>query len=195
MSSGRDVPGRDTGTLRALAHPTRLAVLDLLRTHDSLTASACAELLGLSPKTCSYHLHVLARHDLVVAVGGSGARERPWRRSYEELPVKLDDASRDGDEPWQQAAGALLRTGLSHNYSTLLNAVEGRGSWDASWQAAATIHSRTVSMSAEQLQTWGAAVEQVTRAAVAAAADDPSADQRPVRLALYGLPERTAFPR
>lgn len=176
-----------------MAHPTRLAVLDLLRTYDSLTASACAKLLGLSPKTCSYHLHVLARHDLVVPVGVSGARERPWRRSYEELPVKLDDVSRAGDAQWQQVTDALLRTGLSHSYGTLLSAVEDRGSWDAGWQAAATVHSRTVAMSAEQLQTWGAAVERVTRAAVAAAANDPSADQRPVRLALYGLPERTVF--
>ncbi len=192
MSSGSDVSQNGVAALRALAHPTRLALLDLLRTHDTLTASASAQLLGLSPKTCSYHLHVLAGHDLVVPAtdAAPGQREYPWRRAYDELPVHLNDLSGKQDPQRQQAVDALLRTGLSHNYGTLLRAVDGRGSWDSGWLAAATVHSRTVLMSAEQLQAWGEAVERATREAVAAAVANRSPDQHPVRLALYGLPER-----
>ena len=54
--------------LRALAHPARLDLLDLLRVHERLTAAECARLLGTSTKSCSYHLGILAgRRD-----GGQG---------------------------------------------------------------------------------------------------------------------------
>ena len=40
MSSGTTVSVSDVAAMRALAHPTRLDLLDLLRTHESLTAPA-----------------------------------------------------------------------------------------------------------------------------------------------------------
>jgi DNA-binding transcriptional ArsR family regulator len=72
----------DAAGLRALAHPVRLELLDLLRSHDALTATECAELIGSSPKSCSYHLRYLARHGLVqeVPAARGDARERHWRR-------------------------------------------------------------------------------------------------------------------
>jgi DNA-binding transcriptional ArsR family regulator len=72
----------DAAGLRALAHPARLELLDLLRSHDALTATECAELIGSSPKSCSYHLRYLGRHGLVqeVPAARGDARERHWRR-------------------------------------------------------------------------------------------------------------------
>lgn len=40
-------------------------------------------------------------------------------------------------------------------------------------------------MTPEQLRRWGLAVEQVTREHLA----HPDADQRPIRLVLYGVPQ------
>jgi Helix-turn-helix domain len=45
------------------------------------TATECAEIAGLSPSACSYHLRTLARHGFVEEDRASAAdgRERPWR--------------------------------------------------------------------------------------------------------------------
>ncbi|MEO3926913.1 helix-turn-helix domain-containing protein [Micromonosporaceae bacterium B7E4] len=197
MSSGTDVPKPGVAALRALAHPTRLAILDLLRTHDSLTATQCGELLGLSAKTCSYHLRLLARHDLIRVAPGTGAnqREHPWRRAFDELQAPLTDADTTGDQQWHDAADGLLETGLQHNYGLLLRAIGERRSWSQQWQAAMTVHTRTAAMTAEQLQAWGVAVEQVTREHLGNAAAHPSDKQRPVRLVLYGLPHPAPRPQ
>src|SRR5215475_15249495 len=69
----------ELAALRATAHPTRRAILDLLGEHTTLTASECARLLGVSPKACSYHLSVLADQHLIAEVPAPG-RNRPWRR-------------------------------------------------------------------------------------------------------------------
>lgn len=66
--------------MRALAHPARLAVLEALGEGEELTATACAELTGLTPSAMSYHLRALEKWGFVErADGGEDGRERPWR--------------------------------------------------------------------------------------------------------------------
>src|SRR3954449_6627725 len=65
--------------MRALAHPTRLALLDHLHAVEQATATECAEAVGDSPSSCSYHLRALARWKFVEEAGGGLGRERPWR--------------------------------------------------------------------------------------------------------------------
>jgi DNA-binding transcriptional ArsR family regulator len=65
--------------MRALAHPTRLSLLDHLHDVDQATATECAAAVGDSPSSCSYHLRALARWGFVEAATGGVGRERPWR--------------------------------------------------------------------------------------------------------------------
>lgn len=68
--------------LRALAHPLRIRILDLLPSHGPLTASKLGEIVGESSGSTSYHLRQLAKHGLVREVEGKGtARERWWERT------------------------------------------------------------------------------------------------------------------
>lgn len=70
----------DPRAIRALAHPARLTVLDLLAGGRQLTATACAEAAGLSPSAMSYHLRALEKWGFVERVAGSAdGRERPWQ--------------------------------------------------------------------------------------------------------------------
>jgi DNA-binding transcriptional ArsR family regulator len=71
----------DPRALRALAHPARLAILQHLVLDGPATATECAEVAGLSPSACSYHLRELARYGFVEEDLSSGAdrRHRPWR--------------------------------------------------------------------------------------------------------------------
>src|ERR1700734_766096 len=69
----------DARTMRALAHPTRLALLALLRREGELTASRAAELLDDSPGNMSWHLQTLAKYGFVEETGEGRGRSRPWR--------------------------------------------------------------------------------------------------------------------
>ena len=69
----------DPRAMRALAHPRRLDLLELLFAEGPLTASECAERVGDSPASCSYHLRQLARWGFVEETGEGTGRQRPWR--------------------------------------------------------------------------------------------------------------------
>jgi Helix-turn-helix domain len=68
----------DAKAMRALAHPVRVALLDLFGYHDTLTATQASELLGESPANCAFHLRTLAKYGFVREAGGGRGRERPW---------------------------------------------------------------------------------------------------------------------
>jgi len=70
---------RDPRELRALTHPVRLALLEVLNLHEALTATEAGELIGESPTTCSFHLRQLAKYGFVEEAGGAPGRRRPWR--------------------------------------------------------------------------------------------------------------------
>ena len=76
----------DSGALKALAHPLRVRILDLIATRGPQTASSLAALLGETSGATSYHLRALAAHDLIREVPDRGtARERWWERPRGQL--------------------------------------------------------------------------------------------------------------
>ncbi|GAB3598855.1 ArsR/SmtB family transcription factor [Microbacterium tumbae] len=69
----------DAGALKALAHPLRVRIYDLLSQRGPQTSSTLAKLIGETSGATSYHLRALASHDLIREVPGRGtARERWW---------------------------------------------------------------------------------------------------------------------
>jgi DNA-binding transcriptional ArsR family regulator len=173
--------------LRALAHPARLDLLDLLRVHEKLTAAECGRLLGTSTKSCSYHLAVLAGQGLVARAAEASAdgRERPWRRVADEIdtpPNPDNDADR-------QARTAAMHVTAQRDLELFTAFLERELDDPPEWRAAITVHTRAAVMSAEQLTEWGLAVEAVTREHVARARHSPPAGARPVRLSIRGFPQ------
>ncbi len=69
----------DPRAIRALAHPIRLELLAALGA-GPLTATQCAERVGESPQSCSYHLRTLARHGFVEPAERGNGKERPWQK-------------------------------------------------------------------------------------------------------------------
>jgi DNA-binding transcriptional ArsR family regulator len=76
--------------MRALAHPTRLALLDHLHTVDQATATECGEAVGDSPSSCSYHLRALAKWGFVIEGKRGPGRERPWRAAASRIEFPTD---------------------------------------------------------------------------------------------------------
>src|SRR5690606_22078525 len=98
----------DARSLRGLAHPLRMQLLNALRRGGPATASQLAERLGESSGATSYHLRQLAAHGFVEDAPEHGrGRERWWRAAHE--GVRFDDALvRDGDPEIRGAADLFL---------------------------------------------------------------------------------------
>jgi DNA-binding transcriptional ArsR family regulator len=72
----------DVESLKALAHPLRVQILDRLSVHGAATASGLADALGESSGATSYHLRQLEKHGFAREVEGRGTgRERWWERT------------------------------------------------------------------------------------------------------------------
>jgi DNA-binding MarR family transcriptional regulator len=71
---------RDPRVLRAMAHPFRLHLLDLIVRRGTLTSAEAAEATGESTASCSFHLRQLAKYGFVEPAEPRDGRERPWRR-------------------------------------------------------------------------------------------------------------------
>ena len=70
----------DAKEMRALAHPTRVAAIELLSREGTMTATQLGELLDESPANMSFHLRTLAKYGFVEEAPGGTGRERPWSR-------------------------------------------------------------------------------------------------------------------
>ena len=81
MTNETQVRTLDARALKALGHPLRVKIFDLLASRGPQTASSLAALVGETSGSTSYHLRALAAHDLIREVEGRGtARERWWER-------------------------------------------------------------------------------------------------------------------
>jgi DNA-binding transcriptional ArsR family regulator len=83
----------DPTRVRALAHPLRLELLDVVGNLGSATATQCAEQTGESVASCSFHLRMLAKYGYIEPAGRRG-KEKPWR-----LVERSQVISPDWDDP------------------------------------------------------------------------------------------------
>jgi DNA-binding transcriptional ArsR family regulator len=114
----------DARAIRAIAHPARLVVIDALYDRGlALTATAAAELAGISPSAMSYHLRALERFGMVRrAEPTADGRERPWVRAAKDLRIRPDGAG--SDRAIALATGAVVSTALDVLRDRLLIAID-----------------------------------------------------------------------
>jgi DNA-binding transcriptional ArsR family regulator len=179
-----DTPGSDPRTLRAVAHPVRLDLLDLLRVDGPLTASRCAERLGLTPKVCSYHLNLLGKYGLVEETREGKGRARPWRLVSRSLSYVH---SPDEEPAASDAADQFARTMLARDERLIATFIDQRHALPPEWRNVSTMSSNPLRLTAAQLEALGAELMAVLNRYTALS---PSAadDARPVHVALYAVP-------
>jgi DNA-binding transcriptional ArsR family regulator len=95
----------DARTLRALAHPVRIALVEALSIGGPMTATEVGEHIGETPTTCSFHLRQLAKYGFVEEAGGGKGRSRPWRMTS----IGHSIASTHDDPETAIAASTLVR--------------------------------------------------------------------------------------
>jgi DNA-binding transcriptional ArsR family regulator len=151
----REIELTDPRALRALAHPTRLALIGLLRSEGPLTATGAGERLGQSAASCSFHLRQLAKYGLVEEAGGGTGRRRPWRATAQLTHVPNFAASAD-----QAAASELFHTVLAERYfEQLVGWLERQREEPRAWQEAALFGDLILYLTVGELAELGREVD------------------------------------
>jgi DNA-binding transcriptional ArsR family regulator len=176
----------DPRTMRALAHPVRIALLEALGREGELTATSAAEMLDESPGNMSWHLQTLAKYGYVEETGGGKGRRRPWRIAA--VSNRFKTATED---PEIEAAGeALESTFADRAYSRLREWWARRSSYPYVWRDAAFSSDSLGYLTAEELSEIGEEVSELFgryRDRVHNKRLRP-ADARPVKLVAFGHP-------
>jgi len=137
--------------MRALAHPTRLALLDHLHTVEHATATECAAVVGDSPSSCSYHLRALARWRFVEEAEGGAGRERPWRATA----TRIEFGS-DGLE-----ATVLRDELLARHQQRVRDALRHDHELPPRWRRATQTSSATLALTPTELEMLGERFEEL----------------------------------
>jgi DNA-binding transcriptional ArsR family regulator len=122
----------DPRAMRAVAHPVRIALLEVLGTEGPLTATQAGELIGESPTTCSFHLRQLAKYGFIEEVEGVAGRRRPWRLIHTGL--SFSDVTDDPET--RLAATALSRVLHAFYLDRLKEGLALRRDTPTEWQKA-----------------------------------------------------------
>jgi hypothetical protein len=125
----------DPTVMRALAHPVRMALIELFGVHATLTATQASEALGESPANCAFHLRTLAKYGFVEEAGGGRGRERPWKASTKSLRIRLRTSELDSEQA-QVAAGALEQVWHDRWFARIREVFVNRR-WSPEWEDAA----------------------------------------------------------
>lgn len=137
----------DPRALRALAHPLRWQLIDLIGSEMTATATRCADVLGESVASCSYHLGILGKYGYIELVPGQAGKEKPWRLASREQ--NLDPSGLDAEGTL--AAEAAGEAFLAHEFARMKRWLGRYGLEPEPWRRATRVVGTTTWMTAEEL--------------------------------------------
>jgi DNA-binding transcriptional ArsR family regulator len=179
----RPVTPASRDQMRAMAHPLRLRILEVLRDGPS-TATKLADELGESSGATSYHLRILAKAGLVEDDDARGnARDRWWRRRHGVVYLPTD-----ADDPEGRALEAEARlVHLRRDEEALARFTRALPTLEQEWRRAAFTGTFFVYLTAEEVFELGlemlARIDELRRSP----ADRPE-DAKKVLLTFRALP-------
>ncbi len=176
----------DPRALRALAHPVRLDLLYLLQREGALTASRAAELLGLTPKVCSYHLSLLGKYGVIEEAGGGKGRARPWRVRETDLRYTRTP---DESPATTHAADAFAETLIARDARVVEAFIRGRHRLPDTWRNVSAMSSNPLLLTPGELSELSDELLAVLRR-YQERSRTPSPGAHPVHTAVYAVPTR-----
>jgi DNA-binding transcriptional ArsR family regulator len=155
-------------TLRGIAHPLRVRLLDLLREDGPSTATRLAERTGQSSGATSYHLRQLAAYGFVVEEARGPGRERWWRAAHRGTSLEAADARQSPVE-----AEAYMRAVAAEYADRVDRWLSELPSLPSEWDDATALNSQRLRLTAEEATRLVAEMNAVVEAY---RRDDPEAD-------------------
>ncbi|MET9589430.1 helix-turn-helix domain-containing protein [Streptomyces sp. NPDC006516] len=127
----------DTRTLRGLAHPLRIRLLNTLREFGPATASGLAERLGESSGATSYHLRQLAAYGFVEDDPERGkGRERWWKAVHMGNTFNTSTFLDHPDAEVRGAVGVVLHEVATTHAQELNTWLGTMHEWPEEWRRA-----------------------------------------------------------
>jgi DNA-binding transcriptional ArsR family regulator len=137
--------------VRALAHPLRIRMLELLRMGPS-TATMLAREAGESSGATSYHLRELAKAGFVEEDPERGnARDRWWKRTTPLFVVSSDPAD---DAEYEAALGQLRSVLVQRDQDALSSYFATVADQPDEWQAASFLGGWSVHATTDELRAF-----------------------------------------
>ncbi len=137
----------DVRTLRALAHPVRIALIEALILGGAMTATEAGEHIGETPTTCSFHLRQLARYGLVEEAGGGKGRARPWRVTS----IGYSLSAFYDDPEAEIASNAVLRLWRERTLGRYQTWQETKAAYPRRWREAASDNEYLLYLTVDEL--------------------------------------------
>ena len=143
-------------TLRGIAHPLRVRLLDLLREDGPSTATRLAERTGQSSGATSYHLRQLAAYGFVVEEARGPGRERWWRAAHRRTTLRSDEARESPVE-----AEAYLRAVATEYADRVDRWISEAATMPREWDDATALNSHRLRLTAAEAARLVSQVEAV----------------------------------
>jgi predicted ArsR family transcriptional regulator len=147
----------DPKVMRALTHPVRLALLEVLATQGPLTATEAGELISESPTTCSFHLRQLEKYGFIEEAGTGPGRQRHWKFTHGGM--RFSDTSDDPEA--NIAAKSLSRLVTDRAIARMQSYEDTKSNYPKDWQQAAEATESVVYVTPEELAELNADVRAV----------------------------------
>lgn len=147
----------DPKAIRALAHPMRMRLIELLAHRGTLTATQASQVLGESPANCAFHLRTLAKYGYIEEAGGGQGRERPWRRTHVGL-----DFPESGNPAYHAAVGALEEVLLAQLMERVRIGLASRASWPEGLRAPLGVDQTITYMTPAEAEQFSAELRALT---------------------------------
>jgi DNA-binding transcriptional ArsR family regulator len=157
MTDQRSVTLSDPRLMRAMSHPARLEIMEYLSsTGASVTATECAEIVGMSPSAISYHLRELAKAGLIEQAPSRGdGRERVWRSPGHSITVAMEP----GTDPETQAAeDTLVEVYLTRDFQRIRGFLARSRDEPKQWRESSALMGGNLLVTADELKEFTQAV-------------------------------------
>ncbi|MDR7279725.1 ArsR/SmtB family transcription factor [Catenuloplanes atrovinosus] len=178
----------DPRVMRALAHPARLAIMEhLSSTGESVTATSCAEVAGLSPSATSYHLRALAKAGMVEEAPSRGdGRERLWRAA---IPSFSIEAGQDASDDTRAAEIALIDTYLQRDFERIRAYAQTAHLAPPEWYDVGQLGSFVCTMTPDEAIKLNQSIMELVEPYRRRSRTDPPADARTVVIHYAATPQ------
>jgi DNA-binding transcriptional ArsR family regulator len=179
----------DARSLRGLAHPLRMNILEALELDGPATSTTLSARLGENTGTISWHLRLLAEHGYIEEDVARGTRRERWWR----IPGRtVLDPSEFRDDP--ETSGALdvyLRHLVERYFDRVRTYVDQN--WPGEWQQAAALSDwRDLRLTPAQLTALNEEIAEVIERYTTVEPDGTNAERVIVQLQSFPRPSSSS---
>ncbi|WP_199550820.1 transcriptional regulator [Streptomyces sp. N35] len=178
----------DPRSLRGLAHPLRMQLLDFLRRFGPATASQLANRLGESSGATSYHLRQLAAHGFVEDAPEHGKGRERWWKAVHVGTRMTSELIHDPDPTVRGAVESMLHMMADQHTSELNTFLGTRYQLPEEWRDAADMSGWRLSLTPDQARELSERLMEVIESYKRDMPGERGPGERAFRVQLHAFP-------